>query len=364
MKITYFPQRKTVKSMRKLILSAILLGLIARTGAASPLEEKMRETTTEIEALWPEDACETVVIRKKGFPLASVACAGSFDKARRAKFLDVLFRHKFILEKETYRLKPRNGTYLYKTMQGRNTVYFKLYLRDADDLWPRNPVNGKQVAVYVQNLRSKSDLVRWRTLGMPLTFGVTYGRGDTAELLEKLEEYNEEKWLAIPLEDDRVDIADGTLLTIGDALNPEKLSEYLAQLEETDGIDGISPLYCSRFCKNVPALRALLAAARSHNGERALTLVDADPNPVSSFYETGRIMGFRTFRAYVTRPDKGNFCPALRQFLDAPEANASRVMAVDAADEQAFRCLREITSEAARVEFVRVSRMSLTNPFR
>ncbi|GAB4439519.1 MAG: hypothetical protein OHK0011_22110 [Turneriella sp.] len=351
--------------MRQFICNLLLLVFTGTAISAARLEEKMREATSEIESLWAEQACETVIIKKKGFPLASVACTGSFDKTQRAKFLDILFKHHFVLEKETYRLKPRNGTYLYKTAQGTSTVYFKLYVRDADDLWPRNPVKGKQVAVHVQNLRSASDLVRWRTLGIPLTFAVTYGRSDTADLLEKLGEYNEEKWLAIPLEDDRVDIADGNLLTIGDALNQEKLAEYLAALEKTDGIDGISPLYCSRFCKNVPALRALLAAIKGNNGERALTLVDTDGNPASSFYETGRIMGFRTFRAYVTRPEKGNFCSVLRQFLEAPEANASRVMAVDAADEKAFRCLREITSEAAApVEFVRVSRMSLTNPFR
>ncbi len=350
----------------RLLFTCLSFLVFATTAThAASLEDKMREATTEIESLWADEACETVVIKKKGFPLASVACAGSFDNARRARFLDVLFRHHFVLEKETYRLKPRNGTYLYKTTLGRRTAYFKLYVRDADDLWPRNPVQGKQVAVHVQNLRSASDLVRWRTLGIPLTFAVTYGRSDTAELLEKLVEYNEEKWLAIPLEDDRVDIADGNLLSIGDALDQEKLAEYLGALEETDGIDGISPLYCSRFCKNVPALRALLGAARENNGERPLALVDTDASQVSSFYETGRIMGFRTFRAYVTRPDKGNFCAVLRQFLDAPEANASRVIAVDAADEAAFRCLREITSgSAVPVEFVRVSRMSLTNPFR
>lgn len=349
--------------MRRILLPLALLTLSGKVAAAAPLEETMREATTEMESLWTEDACETVVIKKKGFPLASIACSGNFDNARRARFLDVLFRHHFVLEKETYRLKPRNGTYLYKTTQGRRTVYFKLYVRDADDLWPRNPVKGKQVAIHVQNLRTASDLVQWRTLGIPLTFAVTYGRSDTAELLEKLGEYNEERWLAIPLEDDRIDIADGNLLTIGDALDPEKLAEYLTALEETEGVDGISPLYCSRFCKNVPALRALLGAVRDHNGERALTLVDTDSSAVSSFYETGRIMGFRTFRAHVTRPDKGNFCAVLRQFLEAPEANASRVIAVDAADESALRCLRGITSGAA-VEFVRVSRMSLTNPFR
>jgi polysaccharide deacetylase 2 family uncharacterized protein YibQ len=351
--------------MRSWIYYLALLVVADTAISATPLEEKMRAATTEMESLWAEEACETVIIKKKGFPLASVACTGNFDNAQRAKFLDILFRHHFVLEKETYRLKPRNGTYLYKTAQGGRTVYFKLYVRDADDLWPRNPVKGKQVAVHVQNVRSASDLVRWRTLGIPLTFAVTYGRSDTGELLEKLEAYGEEKWLAIPLEDDRVDIADGNLLTIGDALDPEKLAEYLAALEETDGIDGISPLYCSRFCRNVPALRALLAAVKGKNGERALTLVDTDGNPVSSFYETGRIMGFRTFRAHVTRPEKGNFCSMLRQFLEDAEANASRVIAVDAADEKAFRCLREITSgTAATVEFVRVSRLSLTNPFR
>jgi polysaccharide deacetylase 2 family uncharacterized protein YibQ len=350
--------------MRQFLLVAILLSSINSPTATNPLESKIRETTKEIESLWPEEACETVITKKKGFPLASVACTGSFDNVRRAKFLDILFRHHYVLEKETYRLRPRNGAYLYKTTQNRRTVYFKLYVRDADELWPRNPVNGKQVAVYVHNLRSNSDLVRWRTLGIPLTFAVTYGRSDTAELIKKLEEYGEEKWLAIPLEDDRVDIADGNLLAIGDALDPENLTEYLNALEEADHLDGISPLYCSRFCRNVPALRALLTALREKNGERALTLVDTDDTPGSSFYDTGRIMGFRTFRAHVTRPDKKKFCSVLQQFIDAPESNASRIIAVDAADEKAFHCLRKVKSAAANVEFVRVSRMSLTNPFR
>lgn len=349
----------------RILTLCILLTLVGKNPiAALAADEKLRATAKELEALWSEAACESVIVKKKGFPLVSIACLGNYDKSQRERFLDVLFKQRFILEKETYRLKPQNGIYLYRTKHDKRIVYFKLYVRDAHDLWPKNPVLGKQLAVHVHNLRSQADLLRWRTLGIPLTFAVTYGRSDTMELLAKLEEYKEEKWLAIPLEDDQIEIADGALLTIADALDSEKLSEYLKSTEEIDGLDGISPLYCSRFCSHVPALRALLSALRERNGERALTLVDTDVNKNSSFYETGRIMGFRTFRAFVTQPTKGEFCQALQSFLDLPEQSASRIMAVDAADEAALRCLKQTISAAKAPQFVRVSAMSLTNPFR
>lgn len=329
-----------------------------------PLQDAIAETVTDIEALWPEAACESIVVKKKGKPLASIACSGNFDRAQRARFLDVLFKHSFSLQTETYRLRPQNGMYLYKTLHQRRVTYFKLFLRNAHDLWPRNPVVGRQIAVYVQNLRTSTDLLTWRTLGVPLTFGVTLGRSDSAELAGRLKQYGDEVWLAIPLEDDNIEIADGALLSISDALDSEKLAEYLKDVDE-DGVQGISPLYCSRFCKNVPALRALFGALREKNGERDLTLIDADSHERSSFYETGRIMNFRTFRAYYTDFDKANFCSALKSFAFSDKGNASRIMAVDAADTEAFRCLKDVMRKAkGAVDFVKVSQMSVTNPFR
>lgn len=360
MKITFYPPQRTVSLMRPLIVY-LVLACLAGANAVS-LEEKMRDVTKEIESLWSENSCETVVIKKNGYPLASVACSGSFGAELRTKFLDVLFRHRFVLEKEIYRLQPQNGTYLYKTGYADSTVYFKLYVRDAADLWPRNPVTGKQVAVHVQNLHSAGDLVRWRTLGIPLTFSVTYGRVDTREILAKLGEYNEEKWLALALEDDRVDIADGNMLSIAEALDREKLGNYLAAAQE--GVDGISPLYCSRFCRNVPALRALIGTLREMNRERPLILLDTENATASSFYETGRIMGMRTFRTDRELGENGQFCRQLSRFLNSPAGNASRIFSVDAADKDAFRCLRRVTRAAARVQFMRVSQMSPTDSSR
>lgn len=350
-----------------LAATAVLVFLPAKTpllAEKTPVQDAIGETVTDLEGLWAEDACETVVVKKKGHPLASIACSGNFDLAQRARFLDVLFKHAFKLQTETYRLRPQHGMYLYKTLYGRRVVYFKLFVRHANDLWPRNPVVGRQVALYVHNLRSTTDLVAWRTLGVPLTFGVTLGRSDTGAISEKLREYGEELYLAVPLEDENVEIADGSLLTISDALNPEKLDEYLKDID-AESVQGMSPLYCSRFCKNVPALRALLTALKEKNGERELTLIDADPHEESSFYQTGRIMNFRTFRAFFTAPEKHNFCSALKSFLAAGKENASRIMAVDAADADAFECVKDLRRrQAGSADFVKVSQMSVTNPFR
>ncbi len=355
--------RKAVATTALLLLA----WLTPRTGVradSTALQDAITETVTDLESLWPESACETVVVKKKGKPLASIACSGNFDRGQRARFLDVLFKNSFALQTETYRLRPQHGMYLYKTIHQRRAVYFKLFVRNAQDLWPRNPVVGRQVAIYVQNLRNVSDLVNWRTLGVPLTFGVTLGRSDSADLAGRLKQYGDEVWLAVPLEDENTEIADGALLSISDALDNEKLSEYLKDIDD-DGIQGVSPLYCSRFCKNVPALRALFAALREKNGERELTLIDADAHENSSFYETGRIMNFRTFRAFYTDPEKGNFCTALKAFALSDKGNASRIMAVDAADADAFRCLKEVMRRSnGAVDFVKVSQMSVTNPFR
>jgi polysaccharide deacetylase 2 family uncharacterized protein YibQ len=337
----------------------------ARPALQSTLPEALAETTKELEALWAEDACETILIKKKGYPLASVACNGSYTASQRAKFVDILLRNFFTVKKENYKLRPQNGMYLYKTKYGNDVVYFKLFVRNAFDLWPKNPVQGKQVALYVQNVRASADLVKWRTLGVPLTFGVTLGRGDSKELMQQVSSYGDEVWLAIPLEDENTDIADGNLLTINEALDSEKLAEYLSILDDDDGIAGASPLYCSRFCKNVPALRALFSALRDKNDGKELVLLDADHHVTSSFYETGRIMNFRTFRAQVMPDKKNNFCSTLESFAARSGENVSRVMAVDAADDTAFRCLKKISRSAkADVDFVKVSSLSVTNPFK
>lgn len=368
-RITFYPMKTINKRHPFCFLAAAAMLAIAPVDSplgaeTARLQEAITETVADLEALWAEEACETVIVKKKGHPLATVACSGNFDRAQRAKFLDVLFKHAFVLQTESYRLRPQHGMYLYKTLFGRRVVYFKLFVRNANDLWPRNPVVGHQVALYVQNLRSLSDLVKWRTLGVPLSFGVTLGRSDTAAISEKLKEYREEVYLAVPLEDENIEVADGSLLTISDALTPEKLDEYLKDIDE-EGVQGISPLYCSRFCKNVPALRALFAAMKEKNGERELTLIDADAHTESSFYQTARIMNFRTFRAYVTSPEKGNFCQALDAFLAEQIGSASRIMAVDAADAEAFACVKNITRrEAQSADFVKISQMSVTNPFR
>lgn len=374
MKTTFYPMMP-VNNMRNLFIVSILIlchaGLAADEKPA--IQDALQETVTQLETIWGEGLCETIVIRKKGHPLVSVACSGSYDQARRAKFLDILFRNDFSLKSETYKLRPQNGMYLYKTVQGRNstgsgrgkTFYFKLFVRNAQDLWPRNPVLGKQAAIYVQNLRSGADLVRWRTLGVPVTFGITFGRSDTQDLIGRVSQYGDEVWLSLPLEDSNVEIADGSLLSISDALDPDKLSEYLKVLDDDEGFHGVSPLYCSRFCKNVPALRALFSMLREKNPDKEIIMLDADANEASSFYETGRIMNFRTFRALVSTKDNSNFCASFTEFIRLNESSAARIMAVDAGDEEAFRCLKKATrSSAANLEFVRVSQMSLTNPFR
>ena len=354
-------------SMRKLCVlsfAALLTGFLNADSQAA-MQDTLQETIQQLESLWGEGLCETVVVKKKGYPLASIACSGSYDNARRAKFLDTLFRNDFRLKSETYKLRPQNGMYLYKTVNARRTVYFKLFVRNAQDLWPKNPVQGKQAAIYVQNVRSQADLVRWRTLGIPITFGITFGRSDTQDLLGKLAAYGDEVWLAIPLEDDNVDIADGSLLGISDALNAEKLNEYLKALDDDEGFHGVSALYCSRFCKNVPALRALFSTLREKNQDKEIIMLDTDASEASSFYETGRIMNFRTFRAMVASPAKRPFCPAFKGFANLGEGSAARIMAVDAGDESAFNCLKKIMrSQPADLEFVKVSQMSLTNPFR
>ncbi|MBV6494179.1 MAG: hypothetical protein LDLANPLL_02205 [Turneriella sp.] len=340
----------------------------ARMPYQSTLPEALQNVTRDLENLWEEDACETVTVKKKGYPLTSIACQGNYTKAMRTKFIDILLKNFFTVKRETYKLRPQNGMYLYKTRYGNETVYFKLFVRDALDLWPKNPVQGKQIALYIQNVRTNNDLVKWRTLGVPITFGITVGRGDSKALIEQLSSYGDEIWLAIPLEDESIEIADGRLLTISEALDADKLAEYLESLEITEGVVGLSPLYCSRFCKNVPALRSLFNAINNLNEKRNLIILDTtsgSKDAIAPFYKTGRIMNFRAFRARTFVGNENGACASVQNFVSEKEVNATRIMSVDASDEKAYECLNKIArNKSTGVDFVKISSLSQTNRLR
>jgi len=353
-----------MKTISKLSLLAALI-FTARVAAESKKDflAELKKTADDIESLWKDNECESIVVRKKGHPLASIACRGSYDATHRRNVLDTILRHGFQVKKESYKLKPRHGMYLYKTSRGNRSAYFKLFVREAEELWPRNPVEGKVAAVYVQNVRSSSDLVRWRTLGIPLTYGLTYGRGDTSDLIAQVAAYGDEVWLAMPLDDGTVEVADGAMLHIEDALDAEKLSEYLAGIDGSQAIKGLSPLYCSHFCKNVPALRALFTALREKNEDATPILLDTSAKSDSSFHETSIIMNFRSLKAHRAR----NACEALSAFKNLTSANAARIFVIDAGNEEAFDCLKRDIGRAgseASIEFVKVSEMSASNPYR
>ncbi|HRP69649.1 MAG TPA: divergent polysaccharide deacetylase family protein [Turneriella sp.] len=332
----------------------------------STLPEALANTTPALEEIWGEDSCETVIVKKKGYPFVSIACRGNYTKAMRTRFVDTLLKNFFTIKRETYKLKPQNGLYLYKTQYGNEIVYIKLFVREAFDLWPKTPVDGKQIALYIQNVRESRDLVKWRTLGVPLTFGVTVGRGNSRDLIGQISSYGDEVWLAVPLEDETIDVADGRLLTITEALDESKIGEYFNELALETSVTGISPLYCSRFCNNIPALRALFGAVQALNESQKLVVLDTMPTPnASPFYQTARIMNFRAFRAHPFLSGEPQACTHLQNFAAEGGENATRIIAIDAGDENAYNCLSRIAQTNTRtVDFVKISALSLTNRFR
>ena len=297
--------KNTLKHHKKtrILASAILLFFmmgfaILMAEDNQPVSVPLSTVAEELAALWPEKGCAHYVTRYSGEPLISLACKGDYTSRERQQFLDDIFKKGFILKEQTEKLSPRSGFYLYKTeypLGSGKLVFIKLYFRDAVFLWPKTPFNDGSVAVFVEDVYRLKDLVKWQSLGVPLSYGVVPHKRETREVSEKIRTYKQaELWMSLSLEPVKMSPLRGKILRVGDAMDPEKLKTFLDEsFAEVGEVKGVNNRMGSLFTKNVYAMRRLVAALKEREVDYFL---DTQTTRSSVAYETAQIMSMHAFK--------------------------------------------------------------------
>ena len=318
---------------------------------------------TSLVQIWREKSCSYYTANERGVPVVSVACTGNYTDTEREKWLHTLFSHKYFLKSEKYRLQPGSGIYVYKTEYPEGSgalVYFKLYIRNATALYPRMPASGNQVAIYVQDLAELQDLIRWQTLGIPLTYGIIPAKKESQVLLQKVIEYGQEPWISLPLEPKVADATDGRTLSIQETRNPEEFESFLKEyLEDTEKIKGVSHRLGSLYTTNVFAMRALLEKLRSDE-KKVIRYLDSTAYQDSVAFDTAKIMSFQAYKASANQiVDREKF-NAFWNHLSTDSVQRTHILVVSASDVEFFETLKrhvrkKRSKRKAPIQFLRVS---------
>jgi len=354
------------------VLSFALAGALAQkgggpSGGREASDEQATQSTVlsavgqSIGALWPEKSCASYVTRHSGYPLVSVACRLGYSKKNRRQFLDAIFKRGFILKNENWDLKPSYAFYLYKTeypIASGRYVFFKLYFRNATYLWPKTPFIEGRVAIFVQDLYRMKDLVRWQTLGVPLSYGVVTHKRETAKISETVRNYRQELWMSLSLEPRRMSPLIGKVLTLKAGLDKEKRTAYLDEaFSQVGPMRGVSNRMGSLFTSNVFAMRTLFKDLKTRKVTHYLDTMTAKH---SVGFETAQVMSMKAFkRDYIL--DHVNTQEALldnwRRVLQRLKETGYAVVVVHAGNWKAFEFIKSQVKirRARQIHFVMVS---------
>ena len=302
----------------------------------NPIAQKM-------EKLFPYKNCATFVTRKSGYPLVSMACRRGYSAEDRDKFLDFLFKSGFVFKKESYRLKEGSGLYLYETENPKssgNIIYIKLFFRDARYLWPRTPRKLGHLAIFVTDLYSTKDLIKWQSLGIPLTYGVLPFRKNSKLVAQKVRDYHQKLWLPLSLEPKAMRPTLGRVLTIKDSFDEEKLAQFVNDaLESLGEFEGICTRLGSTFTTSVLAMRSVLAPFKAKGVKYFL---DNLSSRKSVAYETAQILSFETYKRDTILDHKWSKMKAhWKKTIARIKKNGFAITVVHAANNSTFRFLQK-----------------------
>lgn len=316
----------------------------------------------EIEELWPEKQCAHEISFYSGYRMLSIACTGDFTVYSRRKILDLFFKNRLVMKKESHRLDKKSGLYLYKlqTQSGR-TSFVKLYVRDARILWPIHERSLPQVAMYVQNINSSEQLVEWQTLGYELTYGVTPGRKDTIALIDQVNRYGQEAWIRLAMESaeepQEGKFLESRMLTINEGRNVSELGLYLDSVIPEGGIvTGVSSYEGSTFLNDVISLRNLFSQLRRRGIHYFLDTQEAS---MSGGYDTARIMSLNAFRVdYHLPEDKKEMLEIWKAAMLKARESGAVIIVVDALNYKALEFLKEYAPTVEKIfEFSFISEL-------
>ncbi|MDH5720326.1 MAG: divergent polysaccharide deacetylase family protein [Spirochaetia bacterium] len=315
-----------------------------------------------INELWAAKDCGYHISNDSGYMMVSFACEEGYNAFDRKNFLDILFSNGFILKKETYQIEKRQGIYLYKMefpAYSGQFIYFKIFFRDASYLWPKTPIERKLIAIYAHDLYRHDDLIRWQTLGIPISYGVLADKPETSLICEKIREYEQELWLALPLEPLVISPDKGEFISVEEAHDKEKLKSYLDEsLKQTGKVLGFSNKMGSKFMSEIYVVRQLLTLMKELDIHYFL---DTWTTKDSRGHESAAIMGMNSYKRDIIldhRLSDENLQKHWQWFEKAIGQNETGIIVVHAGHLRAFEFLKEkIESLKDKVDFVWISKL-------
>lgn len=316
------------------------------TYAPEEPEAYTQQLTVDILKLWPQDKCGSHTTTDHGTRLLSVACSGNFTKKDRKLFLDVLYQYGLKINRETSRFSRNSGIYTFHAEYANSKnkwddfkLVVKLFFREATYLY-KSPYSKPRVALYVDNVYSLDDLLRWQSLSIPVSYGVAPFRQFSEEIARKVKEYRQELWLSLSLDPMDMTADLGSVLTVKDVIEQGFISEYATRaIEQTGEIKGVNDRLGDPFVKNIHALRTLFTVLKKKDVPHVL---DTGRVTGSAAYQTAKLMGFKSHTATGYLTDDCSWKSASSrwvQFSKALNRNGKAILVVQADKEDCFKFL-------------------------
>jgi len=322
------------------------------------LQKKGAERVSElVQGLWPDEKCAEHISKYTEYTVVSIAC--DYTAMTRKRVFDIFFKSGLTLIKEVYQVEKNSGLYLYKLEDKTdpyNYQFYKIYVRNARILWPVHERLQPQIGIFVQNLTTVSSLLKWQTLGVPVSYGVLPQKGDSTELFQKIIDYGQELWITLALESEDGLENDYRTITVDDSKNPEKLSLYFDDVIPSDiPVTGVSSYHGSLFMKDIFSLRNLFSQLRKRGIHYFLDTQKGD----SGGYDTARVMSMKSFRTNILmKGTKSEMEETWNKAMHIAKTGGTVIVLVEGDNEEALKYLKMMVEKQKSVyEFSFVSEL-------
>lgn len=250
---------------------------------------------SEIKSIWTKESCSSYISEEPDFDLISIACSGNFSTNERRSLLDIIFRNGLFVKDESIQQKKASAWYVYRveSEDKRRPLYLKLYIRNAEKLYPDPKIKEQKVAVLVSGISKPEDVQEWNVLGVPLIYLVNPWSEERSETLSKVREYNQEFWLELKFSPEKPQAYEENEINRQNIRDAEWLNSYMNSVfADSQGVGGVYLKDVAFFSNDIFALRTLLSTLR----ERGIIRIYVE-KANRSIRETAEIMSMELFEA-------------------------------------------------------------------
>lgn len=299
--------------------------------------------SSEITKAFVQKSCATSFDGQEEYDFLSLACEGNFTLQDRQAVLDIFFKNKLYLKKETYRLEGDNGFYLYKLEAAnlQKPLYVKFYFRNAALLWPNHEGMTKslRLALVVGEVQNPAQVIQWQSLGIPVNYAIDPFARQAQPTARQVREYAQSLWLDMSYQNKPVPVTYGHSLTIQQALDEEQLNRYMDNvLSIVKNPDGVITGKGNYFSEHTYAVRKLIENLKA----RKIPLV-LDENKVSRIsYATAEILGQQAYWVDFIISKEQSFDKIWTDIESSSRSDSLVVIKVQADNMQAFRFLYDV----------------------